>query len=118
MSLAKSLLREVLAAAAQHQAHRVSGITVRIGGLCQLEPDLLRAAVAACAVRTMAEGAILSIEPVAPVARCRKCGQSYSPAPLSYLCPRCGRTDAELLAGEELLLSALELEVEQQEVPA
>ena len=116
MSIAQSLLKEVVTAARRYGAERVGGLTFRVGSLRLVENDQLRAAFAACAQGTIAEGCSLSIESVPAQSRCRSCGADYSPELLSFLCPKCGRADAELLAGEELILTNLDLEVSQQEV--
>ena len=118
MSIAQSLLREVLIAAAGHQARKVTGLTVRVGVFRMVEPSLLKSAFAVCARDSLADGAAVSIQQVAAKARCRQCDQRFMPEPLSFTCPQCGRADAEMIAGEELLLTNLDLEVQAKEVPA
>jgi hydrogenase nickel incorporation protein HypA/HybF len=59
---------------------------------------------------TVAEGAELRIEDVPARGRCRDCGTEGELPAFPLLCSACGSANVELLAGEELLVDALELD--------
>ena len=70
-------------------------------------PDALAMAFEAAAEGTLAAGAALKIVEVAPVARCRPCGRTFHPAEGEFLCPDCGRADAEIIEGNDICLKSM-----------
>ena len=93
-------------------ARRVARVELKVGHLRQVVPDALAFAFELVTAGTAAEGAELVIEHVPAVGRCRDCGTEAELAAFPLLCPACGGFDLDLLAGEELLVDALELEDE------
>ena len=110
VSLAEQLLPPVLAAAAAHGARRVTAVTVRAGALQQIVPESLRLAFAALSLGTVAEGAVLHIEPETATARCRRCGLEFEVEDYLFACPDCGVADVTTTGGTDLVLLSLELE--------
>ena len=80
-------------------------------------PDSLRFALELVAQGTVLDGAELAIVQVPAAGRCRNCGAQSALESFPLCCARCGGLDMEVLAGEELLVDALELE-EEGEGPA
>jgi hydrogenase nickel incorporation protein HypA/HybF len=98
-----SIAEAVVDLATRHAAgRRVVGVEVKVGHLRQVVPDSLHFAFGLVAQGTALDGAELRIEHVA--------ASVLEDFPLR--CARCGGLDLEVLAGEELLLDALELEQE------
>jgi hydrogenase nickel incorporation protein HypA/HybF len=55
-------------------------------------------------------GAKLVIERIAGELKCNACTTQVTLDQFSCVCPRCGSTDTDLVAGREILMSALEVE--------
>ena len=89
---------------------RVARVDLRVGHLRQVVPSALGFAFTLVAEGTVAEGAELVIEDVPARGRCRACGSEGELPGFPLLCPACGGADLDLLAGEELLVEALELD--------
>jgi hydrogenase nickel incorporation protein HypA/HybF len=108
-----SIAEAVVDLATRHAAgRRVVGVEVKVGHLRQVVPDSLHFAFGLVAQGTALDGAELRIEHVAAAGRCRDCGAESVLEDFPLRCARCGGLDLEVLAGEELLLDALELEQE------
>lgn len=112
LSICLSLLDQVKMIAAEHQAHRVAVIRLRIGPLSGVEPQLLASAYPLAAAGTIAEAARLEIDTAPVRVRCRACEQESEVSPNRLLCGACGSHRTELLSGDEMLLANLELDIE------
>jgi hydrogenase nickel incorporation protein HypA/HybF len=88
----------------------VEVIHVRVGQLRQVVPDTLVFCWSLVVSQTDLEGSVLEIERVAARFRCRSCGGEYDLGNgITMVCGGCGSLDVEVVAGEEFLVSALEL---------
>ncbi|WPL19568.1 Hydrogenase/urease nickel incorporation protein HypA [Thiorhodovibrio winogradskyi] len=113
LSICLSLLDQVKAIAAEHRARGVTLIRLRIGPLSGVEPQLLANAYPLAAAGTIAEHARLAIDSAAVRVRCRDCGADSEASPNRLLCAACGSYRTELIAGDEMLLASLELDLEE-----
>jgi hydrogenase nickel incorporation protein HypA/HybF len=108
-SVARALLERALVEARQRGASRVCRLSVRIGELSGVLPELLATAYALAREGTLCHDAPLEILPAPARWRCRGCGEA--PAPGGVLrCPACGG-ELALASGDELLLERIEMEV-------
>jgi hydrogenase nickel incorporation protein HypA/HybF len=112
-----SIASAIVDIASRHATgRRVHTIELRIGHLRQVVPSSLEFAFELLSAGTPLEGAELRIEDVPVQGRCREC-QAVSAIPqFPLLCPCCGAIDVEIVAGEELLVDAIELESELEEI--
>jgi hydrogenase nickel incorporation protein HypA/HybF len=108
-SLMAALMERVEQEAAAHRALAVHRVTVRIGELSGVEPDLLDSAFSIVRSGTICERAVLDIERVAARWECSNCRRQLD-AGERLRCPGCG-APAALAAGDEILLGQVELEV-------
>ena len=109
LAICESVLRQVLAVAAERSGGQIRRITLRIGPLAGVEPDLVRLAFPLVAAGTPCEHATLEIEPLAVQVRCQICGET-SEVPLNrLLCGYCATSRVDLICGDELLLAWVEL---------
>ena len=109
LSLCMALVDQLTELAARHQATAVARIELQVGMLSGVEPLLLEDAFPMVSAGSIAEKAALAITVVAPRIRCRRCAHEAEAAPNRLLCPSCGSFDTELLCGQELILSRVEL---------
>lgn len=119
LSVCQSLLDQVQRIATEQGADRVERILLRIGPLSGVEAELLRSAYPLAAAGTLAEAAVLDIEPAPVRVRCATCGAETDAQPNRLLCAACGDWHTRLLSGDEMLLASLELSVpEVSDTPA
>ena len=102
-------MRQVLAIAEQHRAVRVASITLRLGPLAGVEPELLKNAFTVSRAGTLAESAELLLESQPVRVRCRLCGEESDATVNNLLCRSCGTFETSLISGDELILARVEL---------
>ena len=85
-------------------------VELRVGNLRQVVPSALEFAFELLSNGTALEGAELVIEDVPARGRCRVCAVETTMRSFPLQCSACGGLDLEVIAGEELLVDALELE--------
>jgi hydrogenase nickel incorporation protein HypA/HybF len=97
--------------ASRHARGRpVRAINVRVGQLRQIVPDTLAYCWDLVSADTPLAGSRLAVESVPARLRCRACEGEAEIGDLPvFLCARCGSTDTEVVAGEELLITSLDL---------
>jgi hydrogenase nickel incorporation protein HypA/HybF len=87
---------------------RVTAVRVRIGRVSGVVPDAVRFCFDLVAEGTPVEGARLEIDEPAGRARCRDCTAEFAVEDLVLLCP-CGSADVDLIGGQELAISSVEV---------
>jgi hydrogenase nickel incorporation protein HypA/HybF len=107
LSIADAIVAVALANAGDRQVVKVE---VTVGRLRQVAPSALELAFALVAEGTAAEGAELVLEDVPVRVACRGCAAESRVDDFPLGCPRCGSLDADVVAGDELRVEALELE--------
>jgi hydrogenase nickel incorporation protein HypA/HybF len=96
----------------RHAAGRaVKVINVRVGQLRQVVPDTLAYCWELVSAQTPLAGSRISVESVPVRIKCRACGHvtDVGAVPV-FACGGCGGFDAEVVSGEEFLVTSLELE--------
>ena len=88
----------------------VSVINVRAGQLRQIVPDTLVYCWGLLCEDTPLAGSRIVVESVPARIRCRSCGNEADVGDLPvFACAGCGGIDVEVVAGEEFLVTSLEL---------
>jgi hydrogenase nickel incorporation protein HypA/HybF len=88
----------------------VSVINVRVGQLRQVVPDTLVYCWNLVCEETSLAGSRVVVESVPARISCRSCGRMTEMGDLPlFACGACGSVDVEVVAGEELLITSLEL---------
>lgn len=109
LAVCNALMNQVRATALQHDAESVGRITVRVGPLSGVEPDLLRHAFTIARGGDYTDQAELVIEATKIRIRCRACGHENEAVPNRMLCAACGAYNVAVCSGDELLLASIEL---------
>jgi hydrogenase nickel incorporation protein HypA/HybF len=109
LAICQAVLSQVLAVASSRNARHIGRVTLRIGPLAGVEPQLLVTAFPIVAAGTPAEGAFLEIEDAPVQVRCQVCGSTSDALPNRLLCGACGGWRVALVAGDEMLLARVEL---------
>ena len=108
-SIVQALLERVAAEARARRATSVHRLTIRIGELSGVEPELLATAYATFRERTICDGAELDLQTIAARWECPDCGRAIGRGE-RLTCPVCARP-ARLAAGDEIMLDRIEMEV-------
>jgi hydrogenase nickel incorporation protein HypA/HybF len=91
----------------------VSVINIQIGQLRQVVPDTLVYCWELVSEGTPLAGSRIEVEAVPARMRCRACGHVAEVGDLPvFVCRDCGSIDAEVVSGEEFLITSLELAAE------
>ncbi|WP_068111216.1 hydrogenase maturation nickel metallochaperone HypA [Tropicimonas marinistellae] len=110
LAICQALIDQVETVASNNRATRVSGVTLDVGPLSGVVPELLLNAFPVAAAGSVAEGAILTIEAAPVRVWCKSC-ETESDAKINRLvCASCGDWRTELRSGDELMLRSVVLE--------
>ena len=110
LSVCQALIGQVEDIARQHRATAVTTVSVRIGPLSGVEPDLLEQAFPLASAGTVAEASQLVIEKLPIRVHCETCGAETAAEQNRLICGRCGDWHTRLVSGDEMLLASVELE--------
>lgn len=89
---------------------RVETVHLRIGQLRQVVPDTLAFCWGLLGADTDLDGSVLEIEQVPARINCHACGREAEVGAFPvFVCVACHGVDVEVTAGEELLVTALDL---------
>lgn len=106
-SLARALLRDVLALAGSWPGQAVREVRVSVGEFSGVEAELFREAFVRVSRGSLVEGADLNVQRVPLEGRCRRCGREFIVQRFRFVCPACGGREVQVVRGEELLLESL-----------
>ena len=103
---------------AQRRGVQVSAVHLRLGALSGVVKDALLFSYEVACQDTPLEGSRLIVEDVPVVVFCLRCNESRELTSLqSFACPECHTPTMDIRQGKELEVFALEVEVEDEEVP-
>jgi hydrogenase nickel incorporation protein HypA/HybF len=108
-SIVQALVERVGAEARAQGATAVHRLSIRVGELSGVDPDLLTTAYDTFRERTICEGAQLDLQIVPARWECPECRQMI-PRGQVLVCPACA-LPARLSQGDEIMLDRIELEV-------
>jgi hydrogenase nickel incorporation protein HypA/HybF len=110
-----SICASIAGIATRHAAGRpVTVINVRVGQLRQIVPDTLVYCWSLVSEGTTLDGSRIEVESVPARIRCRACERTADLGDLpAFACGGCGSIDVEIVAGEEFLITSLELAEEE-----
>ncbi len=115
LGIMTGVMEAVDQSARQAGALKVLKVTLSIGEMTEAIEDSLRFAFEVLTEGTMSEGAELVINMVKPKSRCLDCGNEYEHDRFHMACPACGGFSTELLAGRELQIDSIEVDLPDEE---
>lgn len=116
LSLVKCVLDEALRIAETEGAVRITRVSLQIGALKQVVPQMMQFAFEAASQDTAAEGAAFEWRTIPALISCDECRNVFEPSSWVWECPHCGVLRGTLEAGDELILESVELEEPLEEV--
>lgn len=111
MGIIAGVIDTVRASAEEAGATKVLGVTLSIGQMTEAVEDILQFAWEALSEGTICEGAQLNVNMVAPRSRCPECGAEFEHDRFHRTCPACGNALTELIAGREMQLDSIEVDI-------
>ena len=103
------IIRDVENVARVNGVRRVSSVTLLLGEVSGVVPDLLLDAWRwAADKKPVTRGAELVVEPVEAVTHCEACGRDYGTVEHGKTCPHCGSGETYLLQGQEVMIKQIE----------
>jgi hydrogenase nickel incorporation protein HypA/HybF len=109
LSICQALIEQVEATARKEDALQVVQVRVGIGPLAGVEPQLLQQAFQLARAGSIAATASLLIDHLPIRVSCRACGQETAAEVANLACGNCGDWHTELVSGDEMLLTQVEL---------
>jgi hydrogenase nickel incorporation protein HypA/HybF len=109
LAICQSVIDQVESLARVHGSRRVARVTLAIGALAGVEPELLAQAFEIARAGTVAEGAQLEIRCTPVQVTCLHCGHTSAASPPRLVCPSCDTWQVRVISGEEMLLQSVEL---------
>lgn len=111
MGIISGVLDAVNASAADAGATRVFKVSLRVGQMTEAIEDALVFAFEALSEGTICEGAELAIEWVEPTSLCMECAHEFAHDPFHRSCPECGSYETVVIAGRELEIVSMEVDL-------
>ena len=115
MGIISGVLDAVNASAADAGAERVLKVNLRVGVMTEAIEDALMFAFEAMSEHTLCEGAELAIEWVQPESLCLECGNEFAHDRFHRTCPQCDSYETTLIAGRELQIDSIEVDLPDDE---
>jgi hydrogenase nickel incorporation protein HypA/HybF len=112
LSVTQSLLEIAVRHAQSAGAQRVTDLYLVIGQLSSIIDDSVSFYWDMVSQGTPAEGARLHFRRIPTQMRCQDCGASYAPSETELACPECRSLAVRVIAGEEFMLEAIDVETE------
>lgn len=111
LGLMAGVMDAVEESAKQAGASRVLKVSLSVGEMTEALEDALVFAFDILTKGTISEGAELDITMIKPKSHCFECGAEYEHDRFHMLCPECGSFATELIAGRELEIDSIEVDI-------
>lgn len=110
LAICQALMDQVNAIAREHDAIGVSSVTVRVGPLSGVEPELLERAFEIARAGSVAGEASLVLETEPVRIHCHACGVEHRVVQNRLRCPDCPEAATTITSGDALTLASVALE--------
>jgi hydrogenase nickel incorporation protein HypA/HybF len=113
LAVCQALADQINSIVQQQGAQSVTSVKIRVGPLSGVVPGLLMSAFPLALAGSAAEGAELQISEAPIRVHCQTCGAETDATPNRLLCGVCGDWHTQLIAGDELTLESVELQLKE-----
>ena len=110
LGITQQVLDISLSKAAEVGAGTVKRINLVIGDMSSFLNDSVQFYFDFLSKGSIASGAQLCFRRIPIKLRCRSCSHEFTPSAESWTCPKCQKTDVEIIAGNEFYLESIEVE--------
>jgi hydrogenase nickel incorporation protein HypA/HybF len=110
LAITEDVLRVAIDHAQRAGARRIVTISLVVGDLSSVVDDSVQFYFDFLSRDTIAQGATLRFQRVAPKLRCRECGHEFPMRDMDWTCPACEALGGEVVAGKEFFLDTIEVE--------
>ncbi len=110
LAITQSMVDLVLEEASKVGAKKVERINLVIGDMSGIVGDSVQFYFEFLSKGTVAQGAELRFKNTPTQARCRDCGELFKLKEFDWCCPGCGKSNMEIVAGNELYVDSIEVE--------
>ncbi len=105
LGIVVKVLEQVDEAAAQYNAQKILKVTMEVGEVSTIVPDLFTDAFNWAKKKTrFAQEAELEMIIIEGRTYCRACGETYRTTEFGKTCPHCGSPDTYLLTGDQVII--------------
>ena len=112
LGIMTGVVDSVCSAARDAGATEVTLVCLRVGEMTEAIPDALQFAFEVLQEsEPLMANAQLQVTMVQPQSRCLECGAEYTHDRFHMLCPECGSFATQLVAGKELQVDSIEVEL-------
>lgn len=111
LSIVASLFEIMEEKAREKEAKKIISVKLQVGKLAGVVPEFLITAFDVYKKETIASEARLEIEDVPLTIQCNTCGETMTLDDFVFICVHCGSQDLKTLAGTELILEKMDLEI-------
>ncbi len=111
LSIVASLFELIEEKAKEKKAKKIVSVTLKVGALSGVVPEFLETAFNIYKKDTIAAESTLMIEEVPLKVRCQRCNTEMVKDDFVFICEKCDSKELKTLAGTELLLEKIEMEV-------
>jgi hydrogenase nickel incorporation protein HypA/HybF len=110
MSLVESVIESILDLKEKNDWKKINRITLKIGKMRQVIPDIMEFAYTAASKSTELEGSDMVIMQVEMEFFCKSCNRRWGEEDMAFICPYCGSSEVEMIHGMELEIDSMEVE--------
>jgi len=110
LAIAQALIEQAEEVVRAHQAQRATSLTLSIGPLSGVVPELLANAFPLVAAGTLVADARLEFNTMPIVVSCASCQAETTASINQLVCGACGDWHTRIISGDDLLLQSIELE--------
>lgn len=108
--ITQSILSIALEQAKVSHANKITKINITISELSGIVNEYVESCFELLSEDTIAAGANLFFDRPPIKLRCRKCGNTFSPDGLNWICPGCGDQSVEIVSEKECYISSIEVD--------
>jgi hydrogenase nickel incorporation protein HypA/HybF len=109
LSIAQEIIGIVQENLPKENGHAVKSVKLKIGKLTNILPDSLEFCFDALIRSTPLDGAKLEIVHIPVSVKCLQCQSEHEVGGVAFACPACGSSNIKMIAGDELLVSEIEI---------